>query len=363
MTTRTLIDLAKACGASLEGDAALEIRGPASLRDAQADEVAFCGHPRFRAELERTRAGAVLVPRDMAVVRSDISLLRCDDPNRAFTQVAALFVDLGAKPALGVHPSAVVEADCELGAEVSIGPLCHIGARTRIGARTILRAGVCLGEAAQIGEDCELFPHVVLYPRVRVGARCVIHAGSVLGSDGHGFEPSAKGWTKIPQCGTVVVEDDVEIGANTTIDRARFGVTRIGRGSKIDNLVHIAHNVVIGEAAMIVAQAGIAGSTRLGKRVVLGGQVGVSGHLELGDDVRVGGQGGVIGHVHSGLELWGTPARPIKETLRTLAHAARADQLVQRVRELERRLSALEAGGSVSAADNSTSLPAPKEIR
>jgi len=343
MSTRTLHSLATACGASLEGNAALAIRGPANLRDALADEISFCGAARFRAELERTRAGAVLLPRDMTVERKDLALLRCDDPSKAFSQVVALFAPQYQRPAPGVHPSAVLEAGCELGEGVSIGAQCHVGARVRIGARTILRAGVELGEGVQIGADCELYPRVVLYPGVQLGARCVVHAGAVLGSDGHGFEPTARGWVKIAQSGSVLIEDEVEIGANTTIDRARFGVTRIGRGTKIDNLVHIAHNVVIGENSMIIAQVGIAGSTRLGRGVVLGGQAGLAGHIDVGDGVRVGGQSGVTASVAAGQELWGTPARPIKQTLRTMAHANRAAKFEQRVQDLERRLAELAA--------------------
>ncbi|HUR29693.1 MAG TPA: UDP-3-O-(3-hydroxymyristoyl)glucosamine N-acyltransferase [Planctomycetota bacterium] len=342
MTTRTLDELASACGASLEGDGTRAIRGPAGLRDAQPDQIAFCAHPRFRAELEKTGAGAVLVPRDMQVERKDLPLLRCDHASRAFTAVVRLFAPPRPVAVPGIHPSAIVEPGVELGAGVSIGPLCHVGKGARLGARTILRAHVEVGEGARIGEDCEIFPNVVLYDRVELGARCVIHAGTVLGSDGHGFDPRPEGWVKVPQCGIVVLEDDVEIGANATVDRARFGETRIGRGTKIDNLVHIGHNVVIGANSMIVAQVGISGSTRLGRGVVVGGQAGISGHLELGDGVRVGGGSAVVDDWPAGVEVWGFPARPFKETVRNMAHAARADELVKRVRELEKRLKNLE---------------------
>jgi|SRR5690349_2068449 len=343
MTLRTLNDLASACGALLEGDGALEIRGPAGLRDARPDEVSFCASARFRPDFERTRAGAVLVPRDMAVARKDLALLRCENPSRAFTAIVRLFAPPRPAAPRGVHPSAVVDASAELGADVSIGPLCHVGPLARIGARTILRAHVAIGEGASVGTDCELHPGVVLYDRVQVGARCIVHAGAVLGADGHGFEPRPEGWVKIPQCGTVLVEDDVEIGANATIDRARFGATKIGRGSKLDNLVHIGHNVIVGEGSMILAQVGISGSTRLGRGVVLGGHTGVAGHIDLGDGVRAGGMSAVIGNWPAGSEIWGYPAREHKETLRAMAHAARAEELSKRVRELERRLEERES--------------------
>jgi UDP-3-O-[3-hydroxymyristoyl] glucosamine N-acyltransferase len=185
-------------------------------------------------------------------------------------------------------------------------------------------------------------PHVTLYARVRVGARCVIHSGAVLGADGYGFEPTREGWDKIPQCGTVVVEDDVEIGANVTIDRARFGATRIGRGAKLDNLVQIGHNVVIGEHALVIAQTGIAGSSRVGRRAILAGQVGVAGHVEIGDGARIAGQAGVFSDVPAGADYLGWPARPRGEALRVLALQNKLPELSDRVRELERKLSHLE---------------------
>jgi UDP-3-O-[3-hydroxymyristoyl] glucosamine N-acyltransferase len=369
MTTRTLIELAKACGATLEGDGGLEVRGPANLRDAASDEVSFCAHPKFSRELERTHAGAVLVPPGMTVARRDLPLLRCDNPSRAFDVIVELFARRVPRAAPGVHASAVVEEGVAIGEGVAVGPLCHVGRGARIGARTILHARVEVGEAAEVGEDCELFPGVVLYPHVRLGARCVVHAGAVVGSDGHGYEPSPRGWVKIRQSGTVIVEDDVEIGANTTIDRARFGATRIGQGTKLDNLVHVAHNVVIGAGSMIVAQVGIAGSTRLGRGVVVGGQVGIAGHIELGDGVKVGGGAGVTRSWPKGIELWGLPARPIKDALRGMAFEARGDEFVRRVRTLEQRLDRREgrdpanAGARSAATDETTEASDHEENR
>lgn len=348
MTTRTLLEIANSLGASIEGDPMLRIRGPASLRDAARDEISFCAHPRFHAELARTQAGAVLLPPGMPSPRPDLAVVRCADPSKDFTRVVLAFVPPPTPPTPGVHPSAIVEAGAELATDVSIGPYCRIGARARIRSGVRLHARVDVGDECEIGAGSELHPNVVLYPRVRIGERCVVHAGSVVGSDGHGFEPSAKGWIKVPQCGVVIVEDDVEIGANCTIDRARFGATRIGRGTKIDNLVHVAHNVVIGDGSMIVAQVGIAGSTRLGRHVVLGGQVGVGGHLDIGDRVQVGGQAGVTSDWEAGVELWGTPARPLQQTLRNMAGTARVDGLAKRLRALERRLDATLDHGKAS---------------
>jgi UDP-3-O-[3-hydroxymyristoyl] glucosamine N-acyltransferase len=345
MTTRTLFELAQACGATLEGDGSRSIRGPASLRDAGEDEISFCGSAKLSRELERTRAAAVLVPHEFPVARRDLALLRCAQPSRAFDAVVRLFAPPPPAAPAGIHPSAVVEPGVELGLGASIGPLCHVGRGARIGARTVLRGRVSVGEGAVLGADCELHPGVVLYPHVRLGERCILHAGAVLGADGHGFEPTPQGWVKVPQGGTVIVEDDVEIGANTTIDRARFGATRIGRGSKLDNLVHIAHNVVLGEHGMLVAQVGVAGSTRIGRGVVIGGQVGIAGHIELGDGVQIGGGAGVTRSFPQGVELWGYPARPIQEALRGMAFVSKGESVLRRLRDLEARVAGLPAGG------------------
>jgi UDP-3-O-[3-hydroxymyristoyl] glucosamine N-acyltransferase len=226
--------------------------------------------------------------------------------------------------------------------------MCTVGAGARVGEDVVLHAQVALGRDVRLGTGSELFPMVVVYDGVQIGERCLIHAGCVLGSDGHGFEPSAQGWVKIPHTGTVVVEDEVEIGANTTIDRGRFGATRIGRGAKIDNLVQLGHNVIVGEGAMIVAQVGIAGSAVIGARAVLGGQVGVGGHVRLGDRVQVGGQSGVFGDVPAGEIVLGHPARPRTEALRNMAQAARVPGLVEKLRRLEGRVAELERERSVS---------------
>jgi UDP-3-O-[3-hydroxymyristoyl] glucosamine N-acyltransferase len=199
-----------------------------------------------------------------------------------------------------------------------------------------------VGAEAVVEADSVLHPGVVLYPRVRIGARCVVHAGTVIGSDGFGFEPTHAGWAKIPQCGTVVVEDEVEIGANCAIDRGRFGATRVGRGAKLDNLVHLAHNVVVEDAALVIAQVGVSGSTRVGRRAILAGQVGVAGHLTIGEGARVGAQSGVTQDVPAGEDWFGYPARPKSQTLRTQALAHRLPELVARVRALEARLEHLE---------------------
>lgn len=344
MITRTVSELAEICGATLEGDGARRVVGPAALAAAGPDHVSFLGHPRYTAELQRTRAGAVLVSREVACDRADLSLLRCDNPSRAFTRVIEAFLPESDRPTPGVDPSAVVAADVRFGADVSVGPRCVIEAGAALGAGVVLRPGVIVGARAEIGSGTVIHPGVVLYPGVRIGKRCVIHAGAVIGSDGFGFDPGPEGWEKVPQCGSVVVEDEVEIGANTTVDRGRFEATRIGRGTKIDNLVQVAHNVRIGEHSLLIAQVGIAGSSRLGKGVVLAGQVGVAGHVEIADGARVGAQSGVAKDLAGGQDYFGSPARPQKEAMRIQAALTRLPEALRRIRELEQRLLQMEAG-------------------
>src|SRR5690349_19567337 len=283
MTTKTLAELSHLCGAELRGDGAGVIEGPAALVDAGPREISFLADMRYRGEFLSTRAAAVLVPRGFESSREDLALLFCADPSASFTRVVGAFAAPEPAPPVGRHPTAHVDPSATVAPGASIGPHATVASEAKIGPGAVLHAGVADGRGVEIGAATVLHPSVVCYPGIRVGARCIVHAGAVLGADGYGFEPSpdpAEGWKKIPQCGTVVVEDDVEIGANATVDRGRFGATRIERGAKIDNLVHIAHNVVIGAGALIVAQVGIAGSTRVGPRAILAGKAGINGHIE-----------------------------------------------------------------------------------
>jgi UDP-3-O-[3-hydroxymyristoyl] glucosamine N-acyltransferase len=345
MIRRTASELAELCEAVLEGDGARVLVGPAALGDARADQVSFLRSARHAGELERTRAGAVVVPFDLPAHRSDLALLRCRDPSRAFSRVVAAFHPPLPRPEPGVHPSAVVERDVRLGADCSVGPLCHVAAGVELGERVVLHAGVLVGPGAHVGADSVLHAGVVLYDRVRLGRRCLIHSGTVIGADGFGFEPADAGWEKVPQCGTVVVGDDVEMGANCAIDRGRFEATHIGTGVKLDNLVHVAHNVVIEDGALLVAQAGVAGSARIGARAVLAGQVGVVGHLHVGAGARIAAQSGVAKDVPAGEEQFGYPAREKGEAFRLLAAYAKLPELLQRVRALERKLGGREEAG------------------
>lgn len=347
MARRTLSELAQLTGARLEGDGGLSVDGAASLSEASSTQISFCALPRYAAQLDATRAAAVVVSPALRERRRDLPRLVHPDPNVAFTHVCAAFAPPAPRPDPGVDPSARVAPGARLAADVAVGPLCSIGAGAALGERAVLHPGVHVGPGCEVGPDCELFPGVVLYPGVRLGARVRVHAGSVIGSDGFGYEPPRErggAWTKIPHVGTVEVGDDVEIGAACTIDRARFGVTRLEAGVKLDNQVHVAHNCSIGAGTMIAAQTGLSGSTAVGRGVLMGGQCATAGHLRVGDGARIGGQAGMIGDVEPGAELWGTPARPRREVLREIAELRRLGELRRRLLELERRLEARDTG-------------------
>jgi UDP-3-O-[3-hydroxymyristoyl] glucosamine N-acyltransferase len=349
MISRTLAELAVLCGAVVDGDPDVRIEGPATLADAGPTEITFLANPRYAPQLATTRAGAVVVARDCVAPRPDLPLLRCDDPSRAFTAVVLALLPPETPQPAGIHPSAVVDPTATVDPSAAIGPNCTIGPAARIGARTVLVANVFVGAGAQVGADSRLHPGVVLYGRVTVGSRALVHGGTVIGSDGFGFEPTATGWAKIPQVGTVIVGDDVEMGANCTIDRGRFGPTRIGNGVKLDNLVHVAHNVVVEDGALLIAQVGIAGSTRVGKRAIIAGQAGIAGHVVIGDGARVGAQSGVAHDVGPGEDCFGSPARPRAEALRSATIVAKLPALQLRIRDMANRIQALEAAAQNGA--------------
>lgn len=337
----TLADLAGRIGARVDGDERVRVRAVAAIESATATDVVFAEGEAAVQRALASPAAAVIVAEAQAAPGKP--LLRCAVPRAAFARALAL-LHPPARPAPGIHPTAVVGRDVELGPEVSIGAHAVVGDACRLGARVAIGPQCTLGERVHIGPDSRLFPNVTLYDGVELGARVVLHAGCVLGADGYGYVQEGGHHVKIPQVGTVIVEDDVEVGANTTIDRATLGVTRIGRGSKIDNLVQVGHNVALGAGCLLAAQVGISGSSRLGDFVVLGGQVGVGDHVAIGDGVVVGGQGGVLTgkRLSARQVLWGTPARPLAEARRQVAALARLPDLLERVRELARRVQELE---------------------
>ena len=344
MITRTATELAELCGAVLEGDGTRRFVGPASLEEATADEISFVDAARYLHLLEKTRAGGVLVGTGVTVWRSDLTLLRCENPSRAFTRVVEAFRPPEDAVDEGVHPTAVVEEGVDLGSGVRIGAGTFVGRGSVLAEGVVLHPNVTVARGCRVGAWTVLHSGVVLCTGSLVGERCIVHAGAVLGSDGFGFDFAGERWEKIPQCGHVLVEDEVEIGANVTIDRGRFGATKVLFGSKIDNLVHVAHNVVIGPQALLVAQVGVAGSSKVGARAVLAGQVGVSGHIEIGAGARVGGASKVFQDLEGGKEYWGYPPLEKTQQIRSVREFARLPELAKRVRALEKRLRALEGG-------------------
>ncbi len=334
--TLTLEQIAKLSGGKLEGDPETKITGAASLAEATVHEVSFFNNPRYLAQLRKTRAAAVIVPRDFSE-QIEAAVIRTPDPAKAFGQVVTKFAPPPIKFAPGIHPSAVIHPRAKLGDHISIQPLVVIEAGARIGSRTVIGAGSYIGHDVVIGDSCMIYPRVTIRERCRLGARVILHSGAVIGADGFGFEMTAEGQQKVPQIGIVQIDDDVEIGANTTIDRARFGRTWIQAGAKIDNLVQVAHNVVVGKDTVIAAQTGIAGSVRIGKRVMIGGQAGIIGHIEIADGTMIGAQTGVSKNLNGGV-WWATPSVPLKEAKVQLAWVRRLGEFFERVRKIEAKL-------------------------
>lgn len=333
----TVAELAALVGGQFSPESgAVAISGPAGLAEAQSGEVSFFGHPRYAADLRTTKASAVLVPRDFDGETS-AACIRVDNPSSAFTAITRQFLPAPSLPAPGVHAAAVVDPSAKLAADASVQALAVIEADAVIGPGTVIGAGCFIGRGAQIGAGCFLHPHTTVRESCVLGDRVILHSGAVVGSDGFGYDTKDGQHLKIPQNGIVVVGNDVEIGANTTIDRARFGRTVIGEGTKIDNLVMIAHNVVIGRHCIICAQVGISGSTQIGDYVVLAGQAGLVGHIKVGDGAIVGAQSGLSNDLEPKAIVVGSPPRPIGEWKRSIVRIDRLGQLYDRVKKLEER--------------------------
>lgn len=336
MPQLTLAQVAAAAGGEVFGDGSRAVTGVAPLDEAGPEHLSFVANAKYFAYIATTRAGGLLVPRDGEVpLPEGASGVRVDDPHAALARVLPLLYPEAAPPA-GVHPTAVVDPSATVSPDAHVGPYAVVGAGAAIGARARVGAHVVVGEGARVGDDAVLHPHATLYPGVEVGARCVVHSGARLGSDGFGFVFQGGAHRKVPQVGGCRIGDDVEVGANTTIDRGSIGDTVVGRGTKIDNLVHIGHNCRLGQHVIVVAQVGISGSTRVGDGAVLAGQAGIGGHLTIGAGARVAGQAGVTADVAPGVTVSGYPARPHAEALRAQAGLFRLPALMKRLRQLER---------------------------
>jgi UDP-3-O-[3-hydroxymyristoyl] glucosamine N-acyltransferase len=335
---RTLAELATLLKGELKGPADLVIEGIAPIDRATPRDITFITQKRYARLAPLSQAAAFIVGAEQADLKRPLIVV--PHPYLAYAQAAVLFAPPRRRWP-GISPLAYLGREVELGQEVSIAPLVFIGDRVRLGDRVTIMAGCVIGDEVEIGADSWLYPKVTILERCRLGRQVTINSGTVIGSDGFGYVPQPEGHFKIPQLGTVVIEDQVEIGANCAIDRGALGETRVGRGTKIDNLVHLAHNVTVGEHSFLVAQVGVSGSTKLGNRVALGGQVGLVGHIELGDGVQVGAKSGVHHSLPAGQTVSGYPARPQQEWVRIMGHLPKLPEIYQRLKQLEQRLTKL----------------------
>ena len=336
MAALTAAEVAGIAEGEVEGDAGRVVSGVRPLDEAGPDDLSFVAEARYFPYIHASRARVLVVTRGSdAPIPEGVTVVRVDDPRRALARVLpALYPE--ARPAPGVHPTAVVEEGAAVDPTATVGAYAVVGAGTTVGERALIGAHVVVGRDCRIAADALIHPHVTLYDRVEVGERSIVHSGARLGSDGFGFVPEGGALVKVPQVGRCVIEADVEVGANTTIDRGSIGDTVVGRGTKIDNLVQIGHNCRIGRSVIIVSQAGISGSTKVGDGAVLGGQSGFQGHITVGAGAGVGAQAGVTASVAPGETVSGYPARPHREALRAQAALFRLPELVKRIREIER---------------------------
>jgi len=343
-THYTIAELAERIGGRVRGDASGQIVGIGAIQTAQPDEVTWLTSEKYASALPSCRAGAILVPESFGP--TPMSAILCRHMDAAVAAVLELFAPPPARPPRGVHVSAIVDPTARIGMDVAIGPHVVVGARASIGDRTVVHAGISVGDDVRIGADCVLWPGVVVRERCVLGARVIVHPNAVIGADGFGYYQRDGRHCKITHGGHVEVGDDVEIGAGTCIDRAKFGATIIGAGTKIDNLVQIAHNVEIGAHCLVIAQVGIAGSARLGQYVVLGGHVGLRDHISLGDGSMVAACSCVSRDLPAGTVVSGIPAIENRRYLREQASVRRLPELAAQVRDLLKRVEKLEAEGA-----------------
>ncbi len=342
----TVRDIAEFIGGELVGDGAPAIRGVSSIDDAGEGELTFVDNPKYKEKAKATRASCIVTSFELEDI--DKPVIKCKNPSLAMARIIdKMFPHETAHPK-GVDPGALIGKDVTLGAGVSIGANAVIDDNVTIGDGSIVYPLVFIGRGAKIGKNALIYPNVTVLERVLIGNNVTIHSGSVIGSDGFGFVKDGSKFVKIPQIGIVEIEDDVEVGACVAIDRARFGKTVVGRGTKIDNLVQIAHNVRIGEDCIIVAQVGISGSVTIGRNVILAGQAGITDHVEIGDNVLVSAKGGITKSVPPRTIMSGIPARPHNVSKKLVAHIDNLPKIVERLDILEKRLERLSTDGKIS---------------
>ncbi len=338
-----LSEIAEIIGGEIVGDGSLEIEGVKKIEEAGAGDVSFIANPKYAKFESTTRASALIVDNDFTTSRGDIAYIRTADPYMGFLRVLRHFAPDYGKQEPGIHPTAIIGDGVRIGDGVSIGPYAVIGSGTVLADNCSIFPHTVLGKNVTIGSEATIHSHVSIYNGCRVGDRVIIHSGTIIGADGFGFAPREDGgWEKIPQIGIVVIEEDVEIGSNVTIDRATLGETRICAGVKLDNLIHVAHNVVIGRKTVIAAQTGISGSTRIGERNMIAGQVGIVGHIETAERVIVEPQSGVSKSIRKPGRYFGHPAKEHLQALRQEGALRQLPDVLQEIRDLRTRIKALE---------------------
>ncbi len=336
----TLKEIAQIIHGRVVGPEDIEITGPAKIEEAGPGEITFLANPKYRHFLSQTEASAIIV--DQTVENIPLPHIVVKDAYVGFVLTLKLFEPPKHVWISGISDKAFIDPSATVSPSARIAPMVYIGPNVSVDSDTIIYPGVVILEKVQIGRDCVLYPNVTIREECRIGDRVILHNGCVVGSDGFGFAPSEGRYIKIPQMGNVIIEDDVEIGANSTIDRATVGSSVIGRGTKLDNLVQVAHNVIIGQHTVIASQSGVAGSTRVGNHVTIGGQVGITGHVQIGDDVVFAAQAGVTKSHKSPGVFWGSPARPLNEQKRIEVSLRKLPDLVKRVQQLETEIFTLK---------------------
>lgn len=335
----TIKDIAELVNGELKGDGFIEIKGVSSTDDAKEGDITFIDNPRFKDKVNQSGASCVITSFDVEGANKPI--IKCKNPSLALTKIIEGMFPYKINHPKGIDPTASMGKNVKLGKDVSIGVNSVIGDDVTIGDGSIIYPLVYIGEGAKIGKNNLIYPNVTIREKVIIGNNVTIHSSAVIGADGFGFVKDGARFVKIPQMGIIEIQDDVEIGAGVTVDRARFGKTLIGRGTKIDNLVHIAHNVRIGENCIIVAQVGISGSVNIGNNVMLGGQVGITDHVDIGDNVMVAAKAGITKSVPPDTIMSGIPARPHNVMKKLVAHIDNLPKIVERLDKLEKKIEEL----------------------
>ena len=338
MPSLTLAEIADLLQCPSPSDSHRSVTGVAMLADATSEQISFIGSEKYLAQFASTQAGAVIVQKRVKLPPGHgRAVFLVDDADLAVGKLLERFAPPIPRPPVGKHPSAVVSPSASIGDGTRIGPTVVIGDDCRIGNNCVFHPGVVIGSNVDIGNDCEFFPNVVVRERVTIGSRVVIHANAAIGADGFGYRWNGSAHQKIPHIGTVIIEDDVEIGSCVCIDRAKFSFTKIGRGTKMDNLVQVAHNVQTGEHCLLISQVGISGSTKLGSYVVIAGQAGLAGHLKIGNQVTIGAAAGVMTDIPDGAKVLGAPAQPDREFKRQIIAIQRLPDLIKKFAAWEKR--------------------------